>query len=318
MTITSLVAALLLLAPFPTLPAPAAAQEPASPAQDVDEGPSTAAVIAAANPEARVRWERLVAASRGNQVTEGPITAFVLRADVLIREGVKRNEAKVDYQFLAPHYIRFMLPSKRETGRGPGVGQSGYWLKDGEQVIYLAGRENREDRRMVDEMVAIARNFIALSDPARLALTRLELMAAPPTGLPKAMERMARKNVDWIRVASKDFGLLADHVELEPDGPRDFLVDLGIDRGNDLPLFAIIREAKGRTKDGVALPANPMLVHLGNWERRNGFQVPRAIRVHRLDPGHGNAAFAELAAQDIVVLEANLRPALTPEDFAPK
>ena len=39
---------------------------------------------------------------------------------------------------------------------------------------------------------------------------------------------------------------------------------------------------------------------------------------HRLDPAANLRRFEELPAQDIFLLEANLRPALTPEHFDPK
>src|SRR6185503_4475747 len=100
------------------------------------------------------------------------------RADVLTRQGVQTNEGKVDYRYLAPDCMRFVLPSKNETGRfGPAPEQ--YWLREGEEVVTLAGREYKEDRRQVDDMIALAKNYVALSNPARITLTKIELMGAP-------------------------------------------------------------------------------------------------------------------------------------------
>src|SRR5688572_14614762 len=112
-----------------------------------------------ATPEARALWERVCKAS--GPAEREPLRAFQLTAEVRTRSGVQSNDAHVDYRYLAPDCIRFALPNKNETGRfGPAPEQ--YWQKSATDVVVLAGREFKEDRRAVDDMLALARNYAAL------------------------------------------------------------------------------------------------------------------------------------------------------------
>src|SRR5262245_13661456 len=96
--------------------------------------------------EARALWERACAAS--GEAQRAPLLCFQLKADVLTRSGVQTNEAHIDYSYLAPDCIRFVLPSKNETGRfGPTPEQ--YWMQTPDNVVVLAGREYKEDRKNV-------------------------------------------------------------------------------------------------------------------------------------------------------------------------
>ncbi len=299
------------------LPLLSAPQDPAEGRTD-ETGPTTDEVLRAAAPEARAAWERMIAAARPAEPATSPITAFVLKASVIFRDGVKHNELEGDYRYLAPHFIRFKLRSQRETGRGPGKGDRGYWLKDGEEVLRLVGRESREDRRQVDEMLAIARNFVALSDLTRLRLTRLETLAEPPQGLPAHARRTAKK-LDWLRVASPDFALLQEQLRAPATDGRGYLADLALNRATGLPSWVIVREEKERSADGVLLPSNPMLIELRNWQPSpHGFLVPRWVLVYRMSREPGVVGFADRAAQDIELREIDLRPTLTEADFEPR
>jgi hypothetical protein len=195
-------------------------------------------------------------------------------------------------------------------------------MKDGEEVIELVGREAREDRRQVDEMLAIARNFVAVSDLSRTRLTRLELLEEPPEGLPRTLKRAARK-LEWIRVASPDFALLEDQVRRPAAGKKPvFRVDLGLSREEEdagLPAIAIVHEEVEGAGTGASRPAPPMLIELRVWQPcKDGFRVPRWIQVYRQVSAPGAKVFQEKAAQDITIREVDLRPTFTAEDFAPK
>ena len=163
----------------------------------------SASASPAAVTDARAAWQLV---SRSGRTAADPIAAFRLSADVLTRDGVQTNETQVDYRYLAPDCIRFVLPSQRETGRF-GPKQRDYWLKDKEEVVTLAGRDYAEDRRLVDEMIAVARNFVALSDPSRIELSDLTLLSAPPPELYPALAREASK-WSWLRLVSPDFALV--------------------------------------------------------------------------------------------------------------
>jgi hypothetical protein len=300
----------------PALAAIALPQAPVPPVEVDRTIPPLEEVLRAAPEAARNAWTGMNAACRTEETADLAITAFSLRADVITRNGVQTNQMKVDYRFLAPHFIRFLLPSGRETGRGPGEGQRGYWLQERGEVIPLIGRESREDRRLVDEMVVVARNFIALSDPARVRLTRLESLPTPPTDLPHPLQRLAAK-LEWIRAASPDFALVSEQVDRSDTGTSSYLVDLGLDRKTGLPTLALIREERAGPSLDLPPTSRPMLIHLPAWRLLSGFQVPWLIRVHHLDPTGPRRSFAESPAQEIELRDANLRPDLKPEDFLP-
>jgi hypothetical protein len=274
----------------------------------LQDAPGGDALLRAA-PEAREAWERLCAASGG--AGREPLRAFQLEADVLTRSGVQRNEAHIDYSYLAPDCIRFVLPSRNETGRfGPAPEQ--YWLKTGGRVVVLSGRDYREDRKAVDDMLALARNYAALSSPARLDLRALERLPSAPADLGPELAKRARK-LAWLALESPDFALVRREVargEAPSDAPAVYRVELGL-REDHLPAFAIVRE---RGKGG----ADPLLVEFSQYQEQDGFRMPFQIRVHVLDRAHAAPSFAPEASQEVYVTSAALRPSLTAEAFVPK
>lgn len=292
---------------------PATTQE--SPATETAQE-ATRRVIEAAPPAARAAWERLLAASRSGSE---PIRAFELRAEVLTRDGVRTNEARIAYRYLAPHFIRFNLSQNRETGRGPGVGQSAYWLRDREEVVVLEGRERTEDRRMVDQMAAVSRNFISLSDPARLRLESIGTLPAAPQAVPPSLEREAKK-LEWLSIASADFALLDPASrDRRPSANRATVYEVLLGLGETgLPQLAIVRRVRG---EGEPLPATPpMLIRLAGYRELDGFRVPHDLFVYGPDPSPSRlvgARFEDKPAQEIYVTEADLRPELSEDDFRP-
>src|SRR5262245_38400047 len=271
-------------------------------------GPQDAAANAGVPPaaeEARALWERVCAAS--GQVQREPLQAFHLTADVLTRQGVQTNEAThIDYRYLAPDCIRFALPSKNETGRfGPAPEQ--YWTRAGENVVVLAGRDYAQDRKSVDDALTLARNYVALSNPARLKILALELMAAAPADLGKELATRCKK-LRWLALESPDFALLRG--DLARETPAVYRVELGL-REDLLPAVAIVRERGKPTAD-------PILVEFAQYQEQDGFKLPFQLKVHALDRTRGPAAFAENAAQEVYVTAAALRPSLTVEDFKPR
>lgn len=277
-----------------------------TPSPPVQETPP----LPAASPEALARWEAVLAAARVPGEDRSPIRAFVLEAEVLIREGARTNEMEIEYRYLVPHYIRFRLPGGQETGRGPGSGRRAYWLRDGEEIRRLSGRENAEGRRAVDQMLAVARNYVALSSPEELRLTHLDLLDSPPALLSGKLAKRAKK-LDWLRVASPDFALVAKDTMARPSG---YAVDLGLERESGLPRMALIR-ALGSGLDATRLP-EPMLILLEEYLERDGFRIPRVVKVHALD--RKTASFAVKPAQDIHITDASLRPHLSEADFEPQ
>lgn len=257
-------------------------QSPAAPAED----------------PAKAAFERLCAAS--GPAERAPITAFRLVAEARTRSGVQTNDLEIDYRYLAPDCIRFMLPSKNETGRfGPDEKQ--YWLKSGKETLVLAGREYKEDRRQVDDMLALAKNYIALSNPATLKLEALQLLAAAPADLGEANTKRTKKLV-WLALESPDFAL----VRREGQTPKgSYRVELGLDM-HSLPAAAVIRSKSDAS-------AAPLFVYLSDYQEKDGFRLPMQIHVHVLD----GKSFADQASQEVYVKTAELRPKFTPKDFQP-
>lgn len=283
----------LALALAPT--AACASPQQAAPASDVP---------VQAPPEARAVWDELCRAS--GSATREPLRAFTLRAEVRVRSGVQVNDTRVDYRYLAPDCIRFVLPSNNETGRfGPAPEQ--YWLQSRDDVVVLAGREYKEDRRKVDDMIALARNYVALSNPARLQLSALELAPGPPADLgPELAARF--KKLTWLTLESSDFALVRSE-EVRPAGTV-YRVELGLNKDH-LPAVAIVRE-RGMSR------TDPLLVQLSDYQERDGFRIPFQLRVHVLDRSSTPATFAKEASQEVYVTQAELRPTLTVEDFKPR
>lgn len=284
-------------------------------AQDGTPPPETQAALAEASPRARAAWNRFLAAARPAEA-RAPITAFRLHANGLRRDGVQTNETDFDYSYLAPDCIRFALPDGNETGRS-GRKQRDYWKRDRTgATTRLVGRDFAQDRRLVAQMHALARNYVALASPDALHITSLEALTGPPPGLWKKLARQTR-DLTWISVTSPDFALFLDDADAE-EGARTFRVDLalGTEEGErDLPLVARILELSG--PDGK-LHA-PLLVRLSDYVPVDGVPVPTVLLVHALDPEAPSTAprFAPDPIQEIYVLEADLWPDWTVADFDP-
>lgn len=263
----------------------------------------------AATPEAL--WAAVCAAS--GPASREPLQAFQLQAEVRTRSGVQTNEARIEYRYLAPDCIRFMLPSKNETGRF-GPAPEHYWLRTGERVVALAGREFKEDRRAVDDMLALAKNYVALSNPARLNLEGLERPTAPPADLGPELAKKLRK-LTWLAFESPDFALVKREATGEAKNgaaPESTLyrIELGL-REDHLPAVAIVREPG---KAG----ADPLLVMFSRYEASDDFRLPFVLLVHVLDRSESPARFAEKPSQEVYVTSASLRPKLSVADFQPE
>jgi hypothetical protein len=293
-TLPRLVALLVAAAGTPTF----AQDEPAPPAP----APANPAVD-----EARALFERLVAAS--GRTGRDPLTAFHLRAEVLLRNGVQSNETHIDYRWMAPDCVRFLLPSRNETGRS-GRRKADYWLRADDGVIVLSGREYAEDRHKVDQMAALATNYVALTDPGRLDLRTLERLDVAPPNLPGKFRRQARE-LEWLALVSPDFAL----VQRSEEAPAAELYRVALGLGPDaLPQLALIQPEPG--DGGPPWPGDALLVAFQNYQDQSGFRVPFTLLVHAPDPDRPTR-FLSAPVQEVWVTEADLRPSYTVDDFRP-
>lgn len=311
---TSLASLLLLLV---------AAQTPGQ-APDPAPAPPAAALVTGlpddVTPSAREAWRRVATGARLPDATPPPITAFDIEADVLTRNGVQSNQFTPRYRFLHPGFVRFRISTEREAGKGAGAGRAGYWLRDGDDVQRLSGRSNAEDRRLVDDMLALSTNFVALTDPGRLRLTRVAELEDPSMPLPTAGLRRLAKKLAWLEIASPDFALLREERGSLLGPKPSYVVQLGLDRESWRPALALLsREASA---DGR--PDAPLLFELGDYRPQDQYYVPHKLLVRRSLPdprapqaGKPPLVFEERPWQEIFVLRANLAPGFTATDFEP-
>jgi hypothetical protein len=314
--------ALLLATPCapPSTPSslPRAAQEkppPFKPPAEREKGadPAASALVpgalpADAPPEAREAWQRACRSMVAPGSTGKRAAAFDLQFDLRLREpegGVGRNESEMRFRYIdAQRFARFSLSSGREHVLGP----KGPWLIDGEERIRLADtRENLEDLRQIDETVAIARNFLALTDPSGLRIASLARLERPPSTVPAPLAARAERLV-WLDAQSPDFRLLRAEGQ-RADGL--YRVRLGTHPETGRIELALVGQDRGPEADRA------VLVELKELEPLDGFLVPRQLLVYEIDTALEPRRFGELPTLDLYRTGGTLLPRLTPEDFLP-
>jgi len=282
---------------------PAPAAPPASAPQAA--APAPGQIPANASESARARWEALVKAARGE--SSSAIRAFQLRFDATVYSGEKQsNDGKTTYKFLAPGCVSMVLESGRERMRGA----QGDFLVDKSGVYELKGREFSEDQRELDETLAVAKLFVGLTDPGKLRLATLEVLAAPPAGLPESQKKLAAE-LDWIALTSPDF-LARAH------GAKETLdrVEIGLDRKTNLPSLALVADP--------VRPQSAVLAQLDKYMLLDGYRVPAEVTTWRAAPAPPGAApasgrlpFSARAAVKLWLIDGSLRAQLEPKDFEP-
>lgn len=290
----------------PAVPPPPVASAPAK-GPDPFAALVPGAIPAAASPEARAGWQSTCAASVVPGTKAEPVRAFELTVDVRYRgTGKASNDLKAEFRFLAPTYVRVLLvEGKREVGRGP----DGDWLDDGtrkERIRLGVGREFAEDRRQLDQWQAIAKDFVALTDPKSLRIAKLEVLPSAPASLPEPLKKRGGE-LAWLRISSPDFRL----VDVPPD--RLFRASLGRDPKTGWTGLALIEEDVPES----ALRPSAALLELLEPTPLQGFNVPKNILVHGIEPSRAPTAIAEIAGMDLYlhVPGSSLRASFAPEDF---
>lgn len=261
--------------------------------------PSPGELPAGASELARSRWQALVGAALG--AGGGRVSSFDLNFDVSVypKEG-QSNESSARYFYMEPGWVRMVLRSGRERMRGP----RGDYLVSREGVTPLRGRDYAEDKRELDETVALARTFVGLSDPGQLRLVSLETSDAPAGMLPEEL-RKGLDGLEWITVQSPDFrGPVQGDKE-----PRLDRIEIGLDAKTKLPTLALVRDARN--------PHGALLVRLSGYLELDGYRVPGQVRAWRIDPESRPLRFAAKQAVDMWLIEGDLSPELTPADFEP-
>jgi len=272
-------------------------------------------------------WTRALAATSAGR----PLTAFDLDFQVLIRRDDGTNDFDARYVYWdTPQgdYLRCEIGrTKRVQLRGP-QGDFLIETKDGTiNRVSLAGRENAESRRELDEWIAIARNFVALTQPDTVRLVRLQerpidaqskqagnaLQFTTGAALPLPTAALAKRarELDWIEVHSPDFRLYQS-VTTGKQQPI-YRALFGLDRETG----AIELTALNEDDDGTIVLESAILVQIPNWKKLNGFGVPEQLMIYEVDPRQSPWGFKQRAVIDLWLKQGELNPQLTDADFTP-
>jgi len=274
-------------------------------------------------PEARAAWEQVLKATIGPHAARAPITAFDLTIDARVStpEG-GTNQVAGRYKFQVPGSVLCTIERNKTLLRGPeGDFLIAEDLPRGFERLERS-RENEQDLKLLDDLLTISRNFIALSDPRQIRLASLKRAARPaivPTGRKLDFEARAGQ-LAWLEVQSPDFRLTSG------SAAQLYRIELGYDAQSFLPQLVLIHE----TPSGLG--PKSVFIELKTWTARGAFQVPGSVRLFELDPPSAPAAgevapgatppaprlrFRSEAASDIFISDALINPPFTDQAFRP-
>ncbi|HJP02485.1 MAG TPA: hypothetical protein QF764_12020 [Planctomycetota bacterium] len=277
-------------------------------APQVDDGELRPGVLPSdATPEARAAWAVLCEATLAPE----PISAFDVSFHLRSR-GDEPHDVDTRIRFLSPSYLRSEV---RETGRGHLRGDRGDWLLDGDSELRLLGRGGAEDIRQIEETVAVARNFIALTDPRSVRIAGLSLLDGPPAELPDGFAGRGA-DLSWLALRSPDLRLTLDRAPTSAANRAPLYRAL---IGSD-PLTGRIEFAIVQRDDGPRhIERTTLLLQLRGHFERDGFQVPREILIFGADPAARPRRFQSVPRLQLWVDDEglDLRAPLTPADFRP-
>jgi hypothetical protein len=198
--------------------------------------------------------------------------------------------------------------------RGPG----GDFVIEKGRSVSLKGREYDEDRRELDQTLAVMKSFVGLTDPRSLRVASLERMGGPPSGLPEVLQQTVRssfgksevrkvepENLVWLEVISPD---LRRSAHAERSGLQR--AQVGLDPKTHLPLLAVLSEERS---DGSG---EPLLVELFDFRELDGYRVPFRVRSYLAEPSAGPLRYGRPSVE-LWLKGGTLRPKLTPADFVP-
>jgi hypothetical protein len=297
-------AALLAFQNPPPAPPPLPGEKKETPAPAVaPQAPALVpgAIPASAGAEERARWQDLCRAALVPGATRVPLNAFDLWLDVQFNNSATQsNEAtKLRYRYQAPSFLRAMTEHGYELVSGP-KGDFNFDPKRGETLPLPVGREGAEDRRQLAEILDLARNFVALSDPAALRIAELRTGVVEPALFPEAL-RKSLEGLSWLELLTPDFRL--------PKAAENGLVRvrLGFRPGKPLPVSCIVSGANAGAANWIEVP---------EYRAQAGLQVPCHLAIHSLDET-GKCFQARPTLEVWLKNDSNLHPSFTPETFQP-
>ena len=272
---------------------------------------TTAQALAEATRGAQLTWEAMCKASLGDSA---PITAFHIEAKAKSRDKDQRNEGEVAYSFMAPHCVRFKISKTTEMGRS-GRKKADYWMRDKDEVITLKSKDYKADRESIRDMAILAQNYIALSNPKRLRLQKLEALHRAPREARQAVGRHV-KDLSWLSITSPDFALLGR--EDDPFATEETLyrVDFGL-RPQEHEFAWTPEVVIVRTLPKAGETEESLLLRLFEYKEKDGFRIPHQIAVHHRDYSRMGHPFKLDPTQEIWIKDVDLRAEFQVADFRP-
>ncbi|HVS08996.1 MAG TPA: hypothetical protein VMS76_03910 [Planctomycetota bacterium] len=289
-------------------------------AQPAPEAPAQERLVpgelpASAAPQARLAWERMCQATALDPA-RARVEGFVLTFDATVysKERQSNDLSDVTYRYLEPGWVRMSLASDRERMRGP----EGDFVVEKGRSVSLKGREYDEDRRELDQTLAVMKSFVGLTDPRSLRVASLERMGGPPSGLPALLHQTVRsalgksevrkvepQKLVWLQVVSPDLRRSARAERSSLQRAR-----VGLDPETHLPLLAVLSEERS---DGGG---EPLLVELFDFRELDGYRVPFRVRSYLAEASAGALRYGRPSVE-LWLKGGTLRPKLTPKDFLP-
>ncbi len=275
--------------------------------------PACALQEAAQTDQAQELWERVCASTfLRSKADAKPITALDLQFEVLTRGDQGSTEIKPRVRWLDPGFIRIQLSSGREVGRGP----KGDWLREGNEVVRMVGREYAQDRRDFDSYLTIINIFVALTHPKTLAVENLSIVSELPFDFPKRHDlnkTRDRKRLKWLRFESQDLQLSGSD-DWGDTVPKKQTVHVAIDTANHLPVMAHIADKSGELA--------PMLLSLADSKALQDLRIPHKIFVYPIIAGPASEKFrptlTTLPSQQLHLLGGTVRALFKASEFDAK
>ena len=318
--------------------------QPATPGR-IPEGTSQAALKL---------WNSMLSASHMQKALgpTAPVTSFDLTfgAELRSKPGTPSKDETVNFRFLDQDrgfLSAEFLRSRRKTVRGP----KGDYLLDGKEWVSMQGREDIESRRELDRWVAIARNFVALTQPAGVRLIELRELSPVAVdlgpqveqkldkqGIPlpvKAMHRIefgagrflslptektlaAANGLHWLEVTSPDFRLFDSGARGTTGAASAYRAILGLEKNGR------VRIAQFHDDNGGAVNLQGALfVEILRWqELDSGYVLPKELNTFRSDPTRAHQTFEVQPTLSLTLHRRTARinpkrPALKASDFTP-
>ena len=256
--------------------------------------------------DARELWELVLRGTRSSSAETPPVEGFHLTFDMTARHEGGKNDIALELAYrMREGYLRTdILRSKRTQLRGP----DGDFLIEKGSVTRLAGREHKQSREDMDQWVAIAHNFLTLTNPAAIRIVAMREVGAPSDRLPAEVRREIG-GLRWLEVESPDFHLYStDESEKAPV----FVAQLALRPHTARVEYSLIQE-RGRRGDRDAR----LFAHK-EFEQLQGFLLPRNVLVYLVDPtDRGLAFFAKPSIDLWMHPNGQLNPDLSLDHFRP-